>query len=185
MDRAIASDERSREPSQFLVENIDLLPRGWALDIAMGSGRNAVYLARMGFQVLGLDASPESVQEALNRARGEGVSIETRVEDLEKIPYLEEESFDLVICFNYLQRSLMPQLKNWVKPGGMVVYETFIVDQAKFGRPRNPYYLLRHNELLHTFGDFRVLRYREGLIVDRKAVASIVAQKGWCASMQT
>ena len=123
-----------------------------------GSGRNAIYLAKMGFQV-------------------EGVSIQTRVEDLEKIPYIDEEVYDLVICFNYLQRSLMPQMKNWVKPRGMLVYETFIFDQVRFGKPRNPDYLLRPNELLHTFRDFRVLRYREGIIEGKKAIASILAQK--------
>ena len=160
-----------------MVENIDLLPRGRALDVAMGAGRNAIYLAKMGFQVEGVDTSHEAIEEALARAREEGVSIQTRVEDLEKIPYFDEEVYDLVICFNYLQRSLMPQLRNWVRPGGMVVYETFIVDQAQFGKPRNPDHLLRHNELLHVFRDFRTVRYREGIFEDRKAVASIVAQK--------
>ena len=58
-----------------------------------------------------------------------------------------------------------------------MVYETFIVDQAQFGKPRNPDHLLKHNELLHTFRDFRVLRYREGIVEGKKAVASIVAQK--------
>ncbi len=177
MDKITSLDDRLGEPAQFLVENIDLLPRGRALDIAMGNGRNTIYLAKMGFQVEGVDASQQAVEEALVRARAEGVSIQTCVEDLEKIPYLDEEVYDLVICFNYLQRSLMPQLRNWVKPGGMVVYETFIVDQAQFGRPRNPDHLLRHNELLHTFRDFRVLRYREGILEGRKAVASILAQK--------
>jgi tellurite methyltransferase len=177
MDKITDLDDGLGEPAQFLVENIDLLPRGRALDIAMGSGRNAIYLARMGFQVEGVDASREAVEEALARARDEGVSIQTQVEDLDKIPYLDEEVYELVICFNYLQRSLMPQMKNWVKPGGMLVYETFIIDQSQFGRPRNPDHLLRHNELLHTFRDFRVLRYVEGVVEGRKAVASIVAQK--------
>lgn len=177
MDKIINFDDALRQPSQFLVENIGLLPRGRALDVAMGSGRNAIYLARMGFQVEGLDVSREAVEEAMARAREEGTSIQTRVEDLEKIPYLDEEAYDLVICFNYLQRSLMPQMKNWVKPGGMLVYETFIVDQVQFGKPRNPDHLLRHNELLHTFRYFRVLRYREGVIEGKKAIASIVAQK--------
>ena len=99
------------------------------------------------------------------------------MEDLEKIPYIDEEAYDLVICFNYLQRSLMPQMKNWVKLGGMLVYETFIVDQVRFGKPQNPDYLLRHNELLRLFRDFRVLRYREGIIGGKKAIASILAQK--------
>ena len=177
MDKITNLDDRFSEPAQFLVENIDLLPRGRALDIAMGSGRNAIYLAKMGFQVEGVDTSREAVEKALALARDEGVSIQTRVEDLKKIPYLDEEAYELVICFNYLQRSLMPQVKNWVKLGGMLVYETFIVDQAQFGKPRNPEHLLKHNELLHTFQDFRVLRYREGGVENKKAVASIVAQK--------
>jgi len=177
MDKLTKLHNKDSEPANFLVENIDLLPRGRALDIAMGNGRNAIYLAQNGFQVTGVDVSLEIVESALACAREAGVSIQTMVEDLEKIPYIEEESYDLVICFNYLQRSLMSQFKNWVKPGGIAVYETFIVDQAQFGKPRNPDHLLKHNELLHSFRDFRVLRYREGVVGDMKAVASIVAQK--------
>jgi tellurite methyltransferase len=177
MGTIINFDDTLRQPAQFLVENTDLLPRGRALDVAMGSGRNAIYLAKMGFEVEGVDTSREAIEKALERAREEGVSIQTRVEDLEKIPYLDEEAYDLVICFNYLQRSLMPQMKNWVKPCGMLVYETFTIDQVQFGKPKNPDYLLGHNELLRTFRDFRVLRYREGVIEGRKAIASILAQK--------
>jgi len=165
------------QPAQFLVDNTDLLPRGRALDVAMGNGRNAIYLAKMGFEVEGVDNSHEAIKEALAYALEEGVFIQTRVEDPEKIPCIDEEAYDLVICFNYLQRSLMPQIKNWVKPGGMLVYETFIIDQVRFGKPKNPDYLLRHNELLHAFRDFRVLRYREGVIEGSKAIASILAQK--------
>lgn len=177
MDTASNFHDTNRQPAQFLIDNTDLLVRGRALDVAMGSGRNAVYLARMGFEVEGIDISREAIEEALARAVQENTSIQTRVEDLQKIPYIDEDTYDLVICFNYLQRSLMPQMKNWVKPGGMLVYETFIVDQVRFGKPRNPDHLLRHNELLHTFEDFRVLRYREGVIAGKKAIASIVAQK--------
>ena len=103
-------------PAQFLVENINRLPRGRTLDVAMGTGRNAIYLAKMGFEVEGVDTSSQAIEEALVHAQEEGVSIQTRVEDLKKIPYIDEEAYDLVICFNYLQRSLMPQMKNWVKP---------------------------------------------------------------------
>ena len=177
MDMISHFDDTLHQPAQFLTENIDLLPRGRALDVAMGTGRNAIYLAKMGFDVEGVDTSYQDMDEAVARAREVGVSIKTRVEDLEKIPYIDEEAYDLVICFNYLQRSLMPQMKNWVKLGGMLVYETFIVDHARFGKPRNPDYLLRHNELLHIFRDFRVLRYREGIFGGKKAIASILAQK--------
>src|SRR4030042_1255786 len=109
MDKITNLDDRFSEPAQFLVENIDLLPRGRALDIAMGSGLNAIYLAKMGFQVEGVDTSREAVEKALALARDEGVSIQTREEDLKKIPYLDEEAYELVICFNSLQRYLMHQ----------------------------------------------------------------------------
>ena len=177
MDATIDFDDTLHEPAQFLVENIGLLPRGRALDVAMGSGRNAIYLAKLGFEVEGVDSSREAIEEALALAREQGVFIRARVEDLEKIPHFEEGAYDLVICFNYLQRSLMPQMKNWVKPGGMLVYETFIVDHVMFGKPRNPDHLLRHNELLHMLADFRVLRYREGIFEGEKAIASVLAQK--------
>jgi len=160
-----------------LVENIELLPKGRALDVAMGAGRNAIYLAKMGFDVEGVDVSPEAVNTALESARKAGVTIRTQVADLVGNYYIEKDAYEVIICFNYLQRSLMPQIKDWLRKGGMVVYETFIVDQAKFGKPENPDYLLKHNELLDMFRDFRCLRYREGIIEGPKAIASIIAEK--------
>ena len=91
---------------------------------------------------------------------------------------IETGVYDAIICFNYLQRSLIPQIKAGLRPAGIVVYETYIVEQAElFGKPRNPDYLLKHNELLKMFSDFRCLRYREGVINNQKAIASIIAQK--------
>jgi hypothetical protein len=59
----------------------------------------------------------------------------------------------------------------------MVVYETFIIDQVQFGHPRKPEFLLKYNELLDMFREFRCLRYREGIFDNRKAIASLIAQK--------
>jgi len=165
------------EPARFLAENLEILPRGRALDVAMGSGRNAIYLARMGFEVEGIDISSEAVNAALERARSVGISIKARVADLEGDYMIEKDAYCVILCFNYLQRSLIPQIKEGLRVGGMVVYETFIVDQARFGKPKNPDYLLKHNELLEIFRDFRCLRYREGLIAEERAVASIIAEK--------
>jgi len=165
------------EPAQFLVDNIELLPKGRVLDVAMGSGQNAIYLAKMGFDVEGVDISHEAVNTALNWARSAGVSIRVQVADLEGDYYVEKGVYDVIICFNYLHRSLIPQIKDGLRKGGMVVYETFIVDQAQFGKPKNPDYLLKHNELLNMFRDFRCLYYREGIIEDRKATAGIIAEK--------
>ena len=169
--------ESSLKPAQFLVENVELLPRGRALDVAMGTGRNAIYLAKMGFDVEGVDISPEAVDSALRAARKARVTIKTQVANLEVGYHFEKGAFDVIICFNYLQRSLIPQIKDGLRKGGMVVYETFIVDQVQFGKPRNPDYLLKHNELLDMFRDLRCLRYREGVMEGRKAIASIIAEK--------
>ncbi|HEX3073755.1 MAG TPA: methyltransferase domain-containing protein [Ignavibacteriales bacterium] len=163
-------------PSPFLVENIDLLPRGRALDIAMGFGRNSVYLAKMGFTVEGVDISSEAVRQARELARQNSVTIQALEVDLEKDHYIQPENYDVIICFNYLQRSLFPLIKAGLKAGGVIVYETFIIDQARLGHPRNPDYLLHYNELLNLFRDFRCLRYREGLI-DGKAIAGLIAEK--------
>jgi len=168
---------RSLKPAKFLEENLELLPRGRAIDVAMGSGRNAIYLAKKGFAVEGIDISSEAVHAALERARSVGVSLTARVADLEGGYRIERGAYHVILCFNYLQRSLIPRIKEGLRVGGMVVYETFIVDHARFGRPKNPDYLLKHNELLDMFRDFRCLRYREGLVAQEKAVASIIAEK--------
>jgi tellurite methyltransferase len=164
------------EPADFLVEHVALLPVGRVLDVAAGNGRNAIYLAGLGFTVEGLDKSEESVAAAREAARQAGVTITMRVVDLELGRAVPRDAYDVIICFNYLQRSLLPQIKEGVRRGGLVVYETFTVDQAQFGRPRSPDHLLRYNELLDMFRDFRCLRYREGIFGDR-AIASIIAQR--------
>lgn len=169
--------EGSLEPARFLVDNIRLLPVGRALDVAMGNGQNAIYLARMGFDVEGVDISPEAVGNTLELARKAGVTISARIADLEGKYHITKGVYDVIICFNYLQRSLIPVIKDGLREGGIVVYETFIVDQAQFGKPRNPDYLLKHNELLDMFRDFRCLRYREGIMEGRKAIAGIIAEK--------
>jgi tellurite methyltransferase len=172
------SDEHHKlSPSRYLIDNLDLLPKGRTLDIAMGSGRNAVFLAKNGFEVEGVDSSEAAVQEALLLAKENKVSLKTQVADLEADYQIKSGYYSLIICFNYLQRSLIPQIKTGLKIGGMVIYETFIVDQVQFGRPHNPDFLLKHNELLNLFRDFRCLRYREGVIENRKAIASLVAEK--------
>lgn len=173
----IKTHEISLEPAQFLVENIALLPKGKVLDLAMGNGRNAIYLAKMGFEVEGIDISPEAVSIALDLGAKAGVKIKAQVIDLEKDPGLRADVYEVIICFNYLQRSLIPGIKSALRYGGMIVYETFIVDQAELGKPRNPDYLLRHNELLNIFREFRCLRYREGIFDGPRAIASLIAQK--------
>ena len=169
--------DHNQQPSQFLVENIDLLPEGRALDLAMGGGRNAVFLARNGYETEGIDISRKEVDAALELARKSEVDLKAHMEDLEGDIHFDEASYDVIVCFNFLHRPLIPKIKDALRTGGMIVYETYIVDQARFGKPRNPSHLLERNELLNMFREFRCLRYREGIIENRKALAGIIAEK--------
>jgi len=162
------------EPIPFLKDNISLLPKNKALDLAMGEGRNGVYLATQGFDVLGLDISPIGLNKAQQLAKHFNTTIQTRVVDLENYQ-LEKNSYDVIICTYYMQRDLFNQIKASLKPGGMVLIETFNSDYLKYSRfPKK--YLLKHNELLEIFKDFKVIRYQ--MYDDGKeAFSSIIAQK--------
>jgi SAM-dependent methyltransferase len=153
--------------------------RGRALDIASGKGRNALFLAERGFDVVAIDISPVALAEGERRAADKNLAITWQQEDLEQIQ-LSEAAYDLVVNFNYLQRSLIPQIKTALKVGAYVIFETYLIDQPAIGHPKNPAYLLKHNELLNSFRDLRVLYYREGHFLEageRAFRAGIFAQK--------
>jgi tellurite methyltransferase len=167
-----------KEPVEFLKEYINILPRGKALDIAMGEGRNAVFLAKNGFEVDGCDVSEIAVKKTLELAKENNVRVNAFVADLE-IYKLPKDTYDVVACFYYLQRSLIPQIKEALKPGGMVIYETYTIEnwERGFEGPKNRDYLLKTNELLDLFKDLTIIYYRELVLDDKKAVASLIARK--------
>jgi len=164
-----------KSPILFLEANVRLLPKGKALDLAMGEGRNGVYLATQGFQVTGLDISEKGLEKARKLAAEKNVTIETKVVDLES-HQLERNAYDVVLCIYYLQRDLVPQIKEALKPGGMVVVETYNVDYLKYNSRFNKQFLIEPKELLDWFKDFKVIRYQ---VVDdgKTAFSSIIAQK--------
>ncbi len=164
-------------PAKLLVDFIGLLPKGKALDIAMGEGRNALYLASQGFDVEGVDKNEEAVKACLASAKACGLRLIVGTVDLEKYQ-IHPAHYDLIICFYYLQRNLISQIQLALKAGGMLVYETFLIDNhLQFGHPKHREYCFEHNELLNFFRDFRVLFYHEGMIEGRTIAAQIVAQK--------
>lgn len=167
-----------KEPVGFLREHIDLLPRGKALDIAMGEGRNAVFLAKNGFNVDGCDISEIAVKKAMDLAKENNVKVRAFVADLETYK-LPQNTYDVIACFYYLQRDLVPQLKEALKPGGMIIYETYTIENLErgFEGPKNKDYLLKPNELLDLFKDFKIIYYRELVLNNKKAVASLIAKK--------
>jgi len=170
-------------PTPWLVDNFNSLPRGLALDVAMGNGRNAVYLATRGFDVDGVDVDPDVVAQARATARRFHAPIRAIIGNVEDGTYIIPiETYDAIVVFNFLHRPLFRDIKDGLKPGGVVVYQTYLEDQIKFGAPRNPAHLLKSGELASVFSEFEILRVHER--VDAAvpggplcALAGIVAKK--------
>jgi hypothetical protein len=92
------------------------------------------------------------------------------------------EAYELIVVFNFLHRPLFKDIREGLVPGGVVVYQTYTVDQARLGRPRNPDHLLEHGELKQAFTDWEILKYRELTGPARRggpdrAIAGIVARR--------
>lgn len=182
-DRRYAGAQGPDGPSNFLAEILSAeawsLPPGRALDIACGMGRNALFLAARGFEVTALDISAVALAVARRRALAMSLAVSWQQVDLEQI-HLPQAQYDLIVNFNYLQRSLISQIHSALAVGGHVIFETYLIDQKEIGDPKNPEYLLAHNELLDRFRACRVLYYREGKFADGGEIsfrAAILAQK--------
>ena len=165
------------EPAAFLKEVLPRLPRGKVLDIAMGEGRNAVFLGRSGFQVEGVDLSPVALRKARKLAKQAGVRIRTIQADLNGY-VIRPESYGIILNINYLQRSLVAQIKKGLRRGGYLVFESYTVDQLKNpgGEEFRRDYLLEKGELRELFRDLQILEYRE-TNNGKEAVASLLARK--------
>jgi SAM-dependent methyltransferase len=182
-------DEKYREKkpdlnqggNTILKKYLRILPKGKALDLAAGEGRNALFLAENGFEAEAVDISPIAISRVRKSAKVRRAKIKAVVADLDtyRIPPAE---YDVIVNFYFLDRRLIPRIKKGLKKGGMVVFETYTDEQKKLGTggPGQDKYLLKPNELLRLFRGFHVLFYREGVFKEggkRRAIASLIAQK--------
>ena len=170
-----------KEPNPLLKRHIHLLPKGRALDVATGEGRNAVFLAQKGFEVDAVDISEKGLKKARKLAREKRVEINTFLVDLDRYQ-IEKERYDLVANFYFLKRRLIPRIRKGLKKGGKVIFQTYLLEHRTFGTggPKQAKYFLKPNEPLRLFKKFRILFYREGILKEggkRKAVASLIAEK--------
>jgi len=148
-------------PSPFVLAHLSLAPSGPALDVACGSGRHALAIARTGRTVDAIDRDPERCARLADDARRDGLGICVVCADLEQKP-LPIGRYAIVVDTLYLDRTFVPMLVAALRPGGLLLFETFAFEQLATGHPRNPAFVLQPNELLHLASGLRVLAYREG-----------------------
>jgi SAM-dependent methyltransferase len=177
-----------KEPTTFLKQKIAMLTKGKALVLAMGEGRNAVYLAQSGFEVTGVDISEVAIEKCKALAEERGTVVKTIAADLTDYD-MGKAQYDLITNFYYYDNRLFPRVIEALKPGGMFIFEQFSIDhlahreQSRFG-PRNPDYLVKPNKLLERFKLLRILYYEdtvveldEGMHKGTAAVIRLIAQK--------
>ena len=181
-DERYRSGERAAEdidaaPTPLLVETSKRLTPGRALDLACGSGRNALWLAEQGWSVTAVDGSPTAIEILRSRASSRGVTVNMKVADLEKFGQLiEPTSWNLIAICYYLQRDLFEHAKQGVVPGGILISIVHITEPGEEPTAHR----LRPGELESYFQGWEILHRREGKPNDaahQRSVAEIVARR--------
>jgi SAM-dependent methyltransferase len=132
-----------------------LVERGPVLDLACGQGRHARLFSRMGLEVLAVDRDEQRI---------EGVKfLRADLEDGSPWP-LAGQRFGAIVVTNYLHRPLFGRLAEALHEGGLLIYETFMTGNERYGRPSNPDFLLRPGELLEAFPTLTPLGFEQGLV---------------------
>lgn len=166
-------------PSQYLEDNIDLIMSlvsgRKALDIACGEGRNSIFLAKRGFQVLGLDISSAGLEKGRQWMEREGVQVDFRQTNLEQYEF--SERYDLILNCNFLLRDLIPKSVEALSPGGIILFDT-LLDSPFVPTTHNKEYLLQPGELVRIFQNFpgEILAPEENLH-DRMPTAKLIFRK--------
>ena len=161
----------------LLIQAAEMLLPGRALDLACGTGRHALYLARLGWRVTAVDSSAVAI--GLLHAQAAGLPLDARLADLERGEFeLAPNAYQLICDFYYLQRNLFPQIREAVHPGGVFAGAIHVFDDAPALRPRNPDFLLQAGELRGFFDGWKVLFYSEGGEPGRsRRTARIIARR--------
>jgi tellurite methyltransferase len=164
--------------SDWVTSNLDLIARDQpVLDVAAGRGRNAIYLGQYGRSVHAVDRNAEALAALDAQARVLGLPIRTSPLDLETgVVDFGLDAYGTILVFNYLHRPLVPALVRALRPGGVLLYETFTSRQRARGHPRNPAFLLAEGELPRLVEPLEVVREREGEFEGR-FIASVAARK--------
>ncbi|MCY0866033.1 MAG: class I SAM-dependent methyltransferase [Aquificaceae bacterium] len=143
-----------------LLDFYHLAKVGRALELACGTGENALFLASKGFLVDAIDISCTAIEMAKQEAEARGLKVNFICADLDDYELLEN-TYDLVINFYYLNRNLCPKIIKALKIGGLLIFETYNYKHLCVREDFNPEYLLKEGELLELFKGLEVIYYRE------------------------
>lgn len=146
-----------REPSEKLVSIINKIQGRKALDVACGSGKHSIYLAKNDFKVEAIDIAQEALDNLNKKAFP---NITTTCLDLDD--FTPTKQYDIIIKTNFLDRTLIPKLKNALTVNGVLFIETYMEDEHNEKKDSNPNYLLKKEEL-KTFSDtnYEIILYEE------------------------
>lgn len=169
----------SKEPSPFLADHVKLLKKGEALDLAMGEGRNAVFLAGHGFNVTGIDFSPTACDRAKALAYEKGVTIDIKRQSLDffLIPLMK---YDTIIVSNFHPNlSIMKNLVRGLTVGGTLLVEGYTKDQLTHGKGFKPEFkeCFSSNEILRELTGLKILLYNERQMSDGECRVQCIGVK--------
>ena len=165
----------SLEPSAWVRRWAALVARGPVLDLASGAGRHARFFAARGLSVIAVDRDPQPMPEGIT-------FVKANLEDGNPWPF-EGQRFGGIVVTNYLHRPLLPVLAQSLAEEGVLIYETFMAGNEKFGKPSNPKFLLRPGELLQAFAGLTVAAFEQGT-TDKAVVQRICVIRGEVGSVR-
>ena len=155
----------STHPRAYLAERVEGLPVGRALDVACGAGRNALFLAGLGYDVVAVDISREALQRGSQLAQELGVSVKWLEHDLDE-PLDLEGGFQLILLFRYVDLSLIPHLASLLAPGGILLCEEHLDSSEDVIGPKNPAFRVRPGELEKAATGLELLHREEALVTE-------------------
>jgi len=142
-------------PSEWVIRWAPLIKQGTVLDVACGRGRHARFFLARGLKVVAVDREAQEIPGAR--------FVQADLEGGNPWPF-PGERFAAIVVANYLHRPLFPRLLESLAPGGVLLYETFMLGNERFGRPSNPEFLLRPGELREAFGELTEMGFEEGAV---------------------
>lgn len=157
--------------SPWVLRWIDLIDHGPVLDVAAGNGRHSFLFAERGLEVIAVDREPLNVP---------GVRfVRADLEDGSPWPF-DGQRFAAIVVTNYLHRPLFPRIAASLEEGGVLIYETFMAGNERYGRPSNPAFLLRPGELLSAFASLTPIAFEQGCVEAPKAamIQRLCARRG-------